>query len=163
MRILFLTVFETYCNLWYISFAVRIDKQKIKRLKQNMKLFKSIFNKKNKKELIILPSWAEIVEIMHDKGLVFSDDVKIEMVIYSVDKAKRFIVLYSNKGFFKYNYEILRSFDEDELQWMGKDALPAFWAPIDDTCCSLYGTMSEAIKELKSEPEFKSNFDINEI
>ena len=85
------------------------------------------------------------------------------MVIYSVDKEKRFIILNSNKGFFKYNYEILRPFDEDELQWMGNDALPAFWAPTDDARCSLYGTMSDAIKELKSEPEFISNFDVNEI
>ena len=128
-----------------------------------MKLFMSLLNKKSKKKIIILPSWAEIVDIMHDKGLSYSDDVKIEMVIYSVDKEKRFIILNSNKGCFKYNYEILRPFDEDELQWMGEDVLPAFWAPIDDARCSLYGTLSEAIQELKSEPEFISNFDVNEI
>ncbi len=79
-----------------------------------MKWLKSIFKKK-KVDIAPMPPYDEIVKSLYDKELIYPDSIKICQVIYSKDKSKRFVVLKSNKGFFKYTYEEVCVFDE--LDW----------------------------------------------
>ena len=120
-----------------------------------MKLFK------NKKSLLQIPPINEIADALYDKQLSFTDE-KIVKVIYSTDKTKRFIILKSSNGFYKYTYEEICVLDADEWKYCCNDdnAYPAFWEIKDKFCGqSFFGTENEAILSMKQESEYILHFD----
>ena len=127
-----------------------------------MKWLKSIFKKK-KVDIAPMPPYDEIVKSLYDKELNYPDSIKICQVIYSKDKSKRFVVLKSNKGFFKYTYEEVCVFDE--LDWASHYAYienikPGWWEPKDRSFAySFFGTEQEAFEALKRETEYKQFFE----
>ena len=129
-----------------------------------MKWLKSFFKKKTVAPPI--PPYDEIVKSLYDKELNRSDSYKICRVIYSNDKSKRFIILESNKGFFKYTYEEVCVFDE--LDWTSHFAYienikPGWWEPKDRAFAySFFGTEEETLEALKRETEYKQFFCYNE-
>lgn len=113
---------------------------------------------KNKKSI---PPINEIVDALYDKQLSFTDE-KIVKVIYSTDKTKRFIILKSTNGFYKYTYEEISVLDEDEWKYCCNDdnAYPAFWETRDkSSATSFFGTENEAILSMKQESEYILHFD----
>ena len=127
-----------------------------------MKWLKSIFKKK-KVDIAPMPPYDEIVKSLYDKELNYPDSIKICQVIYSKDKSKRFVILKSNKGFFKYTYEEVCVFDE--LDWASHYAYienikPGWWEPKDHSFAySFFGTEQEAVEALKRETEYKQFFE----
>lgn len=114
--------------------------------------------KKNKKTI---PPIEEIANALYDKQLSFTDE-KIVKVIYSTDKTKRFIILKSTNGFYKYTYEEICVLDADEWKYCCNDdnAYPAFWEIKDKFCGqSFFGTENEAILSMKQESEYILHFD----
>ncbi len=98
--------------------------------------------------------------MMYDKGLsTFCDE--IAEVIYNRDRTKRFVVLKSINGYYKYAYEELYAFDEEEWMYIGRqpDALPAMWMePNSWQGTSLYFNYDETLKEIRVTPEYKTYF-----
>ena len=127
-----------------------------------MKWLKSIFKKK-KVDIAPMPPYDEIVKSLYDKELNYPDSIEICQVIYSKDKSKRFVVLKSNKGFFKYTYEEVCVFDE--LDWTSlyayiENRQPGWWEPKDRSFAySFFGTEQEAVEALKCETEYKQFFE----
>ena len=79
-----------------------------------MNFFSRLFNKKKRDSVPPIPPFSEIVEMMYDKSLSFSEDLQLVKVIYNEEKTKRFILLKSVNGYYKYTYEELCLFDEEE-------------------------------------------------
>lgn len=105
-----------------------------------------------------IPSWEEIVRVMHDKQLDTGDVVD---VIYSKDNAMRYVVLKDDKGLLTYSLEKLYPHDQDEWAYIAleKDALPAMWMPfIGADRRSVFSDMQDLEKELQAEPEYKQYF-----
>ena len=103
----------------------------------------------------------EITEALYDKELSFTD-YEIVKVIYSSDKTKRFIILKSSNGFYKYTYEEICVLDEDEWKYCCDDAnaYPAFWETRDKSSAySFFGTENEAFLSMKQESEYILHFD----
>ena len=105
------------------------------------------------------PSWPEIVEIMYDKGLSFPayDVVK---VVYSPDKKERLVLLKSkNYGFYKYEFESIHSFIEDEWEYVSDipGALPGVW--IGSPSASFFGTEQEAWNDAITSREYRYYFE----
>lgn len=129
-----------------------------------MSLFSKIFRKNKKNDSIpSIPPFSEIVEMMYDKSLSFSEDVRVIRVIYNEEKSRRFIVLKSVNGYFKYTYEELCVFDEEEWMYIcnQENAVPAWWNPTDRSFAySFFGTEEEAVKMLMQEREYKQYFNI---
>ena len=114
--------------------------------------------KKNKKTM---PPIEEIVETLYNKQMSFTD-YEIVKVIYSSDKTKRFIILKSTNGFYKYTYEEICVLDEDEWKYCCNDAnaYPAFWETRDKSSAySFFGTENEAFLSMKQESEYILHFD----
>ena len=130
-----------------------------------MKWIKTLFKRKKKQEtdIIPMPPYDEIVKSLYDKGLVYSDELKVCKVIYNNDNSKRFVILESKKGFFKYTYEEICVFDE--LDWTFhychvENIDPGWWGPKDSSfASSFFGTEKEALIALKSEPIYKQFFE----
>ena len=127
-----------------------------------MRLFSNWFNRRKKNTATPpIPSFSEIVEIMFDKSLSFSPDLQVVKVIYNEEKSKRFVLLKSVNGYYKYTYEELCVFDEEELMYIGnlEDAAPAYWNPKDRAFAySFFGTEEEALAMLMQEREYKQHF-----
>ncbi len=127
-----------------------------------MKWLKSMFKKK-KVDIPPMSPYDEIVKSLYDKELDFSATLKICRVIYSKDNSKRFVILESDKGFFKYTYEEVCVFDE--LDWASHYAYienikPGWWEPKDRSFAySFFGTEQEAFEALKRETEYKQFFE----
>ena len=127
-----------------------------------MKWLKSFFKKKEP-TTPPMPPYDEIVKSLYDKGLIYADSSKICKVIYSNDKSKRFVILKSNKGFFKYTYEEVCVFDE--FDWTSYFAYienidPGWWESKDRSFAySFFGTEEEALKALKHETVYKQFFE----
>ena len=128
-----------------------------------MNLFSKLFYKKKVNDDIpLIPPLAEIVEMMFDKGLSFSDNLQVIKVIYNEEKTKRFIILKSTNGYYKYTYEELCVCDEEEWRYICNydNAVPAWWNPKDNSSAySFFGTEQEALTMLMQEDEYKKYFD----
>ena len=112
----------------------------------------------------IIPPFPEIVEMMFDKGLSFSEDMQVIKVIYNEEKTRRFILLKSVNGYYKYTYEELCVFDEEEWMYIcnQENAVPAWWNPKDHSFAySFFGTEEEALTMLMQEGEYKQYFTKN--
>ncbi len=117
--------------------------------------------KKNQKTI---PPIEEIAETLYDKQLSFTG-YEIVKVIYSSDKTKRFIILKSTNGFYKYTYEEICVLGEDEWKYCCNDAnaYPAFWEPRDKSSAySFFGTENEAFLSMQQESEYILHFDREE-
>lgn len=118
---------------------------------------KRIFGKFRKEKRVVprMPEWNEIVEMLYDKNLDFLD-LTVEKVIYSRDKAKRYVILKSDKGFFSYRLEKIYQLDDEEWNYRCSfDLTPAFWQEIDNGSKSIFSTLENALKELEQEAEYK--------
>ncbi|MBR3809165.1 MAG: hypothetical protein IKK46_02545 [Clostridia bacterium] len=116
-----------------------------------------ILKRKRKKAYPI----EELVEALYDKQLSFTD-YEIVKVIYNSDKTKRFIILKSSTGFYKYTYEEICVLDEDEWKYCCDDAnaYPALWETRDkSSAASFFGTENEAFLSMKQESEYILHFD----
>lgn len=128
----------------------------------NIKLFlKKFFKSEKENECSPIPLIEEIVDVLYDKNLSFSD-YEVIKVIYSRDKTKRFILLKSIKGFYKYTYEEICVLDEEE--WVMccnfPNAYPAHWEPKDKSYgYSFFGTENEAFLSMKQEYEYIQYFE----
>lgn len=127
-----------------------------------MKWLKSVFKKKQA-TVPAMPPYDEIVKSLYNQGLTYSDSMKICKVIYSKDNSKRFVILESDKGFFKYTYEEICVIDEHS--WTSylayiENAIPGWWEPKSSSFDnSFFGTEEEALTALKCEPEYKQFFE----
>lgn len=121
---------------------------------------KRFFKRNQPKEIPSPPSWDKVVEIMYDMSLdAFGDEVV--GVIYSKDKAKRYVILKDEKGLFSYQLEAIYQFDEDEWQYIFTDdnTLPAMWEPFCGVISkSVFANEEDLRKELEAEPEYKLYF-----
>ena len=128
-----------------------------------MNWLKTLFKRTKQTCSIPMPPYDEIVKSLYDKELVCSDELKICKVIYNKDNSKRFVILESKKGFFKYTYEEICVFDE--LDWNDhycyiENIKPGWWEPKDSSFAySFFGTENEAIISLKSEPIYRQYFE----
>ena len=107
-----------------------------------------------------LPSWSEAVSVMYNKQLNCFGDELVD-VLYTPDKTKRFVLLKSDKGYFRFVYEELHPFTEEEWMYVsrGKNPVPAIWEPSAGwQGTSLFGTLEDTWKELKLSPEYKQYF-----
>lgn len=100
----------------------------------------------------------EIIEIMYDKSLGFQDE--IQKVIYSKDKSMRYVILKKENGIFHYVFEKIELYDEYELMCFknSPNVLPAYWNEF-STPCSFFGTLEDAVKNLKFEVEYMQYFE----
>ncbi len=118
---------------------------------------KKLFRKfvKDKQVISKMPEWNEIVEMLYDKNLDYFDD-EVVKVIYSKDKAMRYIVLKSDTGFFSYRLEKIYQLHEEEGSYRCSfDLTPAFWQDVDNGSKSIFSNLEDALKELKQEAEYK--------
>ena len=128
-----------------------------------MNWFKTLFKRTKQTSPIPMPPYDEIVKSLYDKELVCSDELKICKVIYNKDNSKRFVILESKKGFFKYTYEEICVFDE--LDWNDhycyiENIKPGWWEPKDSSFAySFFGTEDEALSALERESEYKQFFE----
>ena len=129
------------------------------------KIFLNLLNRRKKNTAIPpMPPFPEIVEMMFDKGLSFSENLQVIKVIYNEEKTKRFIILKSINGYYKYTYEELCVYDEDEWMYFcnQKNVVPAYWNPKDRSFAySFFGTEDEAMSALLQESEYKQYFSKN--
>ena len=121
-----------------------------------MKFFLNLFKKKQAVPVPPTPSWEAVVEMMHDKYLdAFSDEVI--QVIYSKDRSMRYVILKDERGLLTYQLEAIYQYDGDEWKYFcsNNDALPAMWEPYKGIYGkSLFESLDDLLKELKSEPEY---------
>lgn len=118
---------------------------------------KKILGKFRKEKRVVpeMPEWNEIVEMLYDTNLDFLD-LTVEKVIYSRDKAKRYVILKSDKGFFSYRLEKIYQLDDEEWSYRYSfDLTPAFWQEVDNGSKSVFSTLEDALKELEHEAEYK--------
>ena len=118
---------------------------------------KNLFRNFRKEKPVVpkMPEWNDIVEMLYDKNLDCFDD-EVVRVIYSKDKALRYIVLKSDKGFFSYRLEKIYQLDEEEWSYRCSfDLTPAFWQEIDNGSKSIFSNLEDALKELEQEAEYK--------
>lgn len=101
--------------------------------------------------------------MMYDKGLdAFSSQVVD--VRYSKDRSMRYVILKDDQGLFTYQLEAIYQLDEDEWKYMcsSDPARAALWEPYKGILGhSLFETMEELMKELKTEPEYQQYFELH--
>ena len=109
----------------------------------------------------VIPPWKEIVEHMQGKGLRRFVDT-ILRVIPSRDRSRRILILQSDSGFYKVEYEELHVYDAEEWAylWNILNRYPAWWEPVQSSLntVSFYGTMEDAVKAIQESPEYKTHF-----
>lgn len=123
-------------------------------------MFRRIFNKKERASIPPIPPIEQLAEELYNKSLTICG-YEVVRVIYNKDNTKRFIVLKSEEGFYKYTYEEIEILDEDEwiLCCNIPDACPAYWMPKDKAYAySFFGTENEAVISLKQETEYLQYF-----
>ncbi len=121
---------------------------------------KRIFKKSTISEYKPMPEWQDIVEMMYDRNLD-SFQGKIIKVLYSKDKTARCVVLKDKTGTFRYCFEILYQFDQDEWEYIcnKKDAFPAMWIePNGEKTVSIFDTEESVMRELLCDPYYKIHF-----
>lgn len=118
------------------------------------------FKKKPKHTPRELPPWEEVVKMMYDKDLHAPCDYEIIDVIYSTDKAHRYLILKSD-DLLTYRYERLQACDEYELLCLPDGALPAYWLPHESGAKPIFNDLDILMRELKAEPLYKTYFDNN--
>lgn len=104
-------------------------------------------------------SMSEIAERMYNKSLdCFTG--KVLKVIYSENKTERYVILKNENGIIHFVFEKIELYDEETLNYFegSPDALPAYWNGF-DTPRSFYGTLEDALNNLKFEPKYRQYFE----
>lgn len=104
----------------------------------------------------------EIAEIMYNKQLRYIENIEVVYVVYSKDKSKRFVVTKNSKGFYKFEYQEICLFDEQEWLYICnyEDALPAYWSSVDDlNSYSFYGSEDDVMKALWQDVKYRQYFE----
>lgn len=111
----------------------------------------------------LMPSWAEIVPMMYDMGLDGWQD-EVVNVIYNSEQTERFVILKCGHGCYRYVYETLHPFDEEEWNYIAcqPGALPAMWKTMDHGGVSLFSDQIEAMEAVKALPEYQLRFTTEE-
>ena len=125
------------------------------------KLKDLLLNKKKQQSIPPIPTIEEIAEELYNKSLSF-EDYEVVKVLYNKDKTKRFILLKSSNGFYKYTYEEIYVYDTDEWNLCCNipDSYPATWTPKDRKFgYSFFGTEEEADISMKQESEYLQYFE----
>lgn len=119
---------------------------------------KKCFSRREKIDYV-LPSHTEIVDMLYDKHLDFSDD-KVINVVYGENNEHRVIILQINEGYFRYVFESIEEYDADEIEYFSgyPDRLPAEWREVDDMRFSAFGSEKEAWNDLIATSEYKTYF-----
>ncbi|MDE6472637.1 MAG: hypothetical protein K2L52_06380 [Clostridia bacterium] len=103
--------------------------------------------------------WEEIIELMQGKELSYADS-QVSEVIYSLDKAHRYVILNTDTGYLTYLFESLELYDEDELKYFPpSDDVPAYWLPRDNFAKPIFDDKKNLMRELKTQPEYKTFFE----
>ncbi|MBO5064831.1 MAG: hypothetical protein J6D06_01815 [Clostridia bacterium] len=127
-----------------------------------MKKIKDLLpNKKKQQSIPPIPTIEEIAEELYNKSLSF-EDYEVVKVLYNKDKTKRFILLKSSNGFYKYTYEEIYVYDAGEWNLCCNipDSYPATWTPEDRKFgYSFFGTEQEAYTSMKQESEYLQYFE----
>ena len=109
-------------------------------------------------------TWDEIVELMYGKELNYTN-CQIVDVLYSVDKAQRYVITKDDKGYLTYGLEKIELDDEDTLIYFPpSDEPPAYWT-IDyqaSRARSVFDDINNLMRELKTQPEYKTYFEKKE-
>lgn len=125
-----------------------------------MSIFNWMFRRKPQRDILPMPSWNIIIEMMYDKHLdAFADEV-ID-VMYSRDHSMRYVILKGDNDLLTYQLEAIYQFDEDEWKYICSHdhALPAMWEPFRGIVRkSFFESIEELRKEMESEPEYKQYF-----
>lgn len=103
-------------------------------------------------EGIPMPPAEELALIMRGKGLSFTDE--IVKVLESPDLFRRIVILKRADGSYRAVCEELFPFDEDELKYFSPGDPPGFWCGTGGGV-SLYDSLETALKEIRSDPQFK--------
>lgn len=125
------------------------------------KLKNLLLNKKKQQSIPPIPTTEEIAEELYNKSLSF-EDYEVVKVLYNKDKTKRFILLKSSNGFYKYTYEEIYVYDTDEWNLCCNipDSYPATWIPKGRKFgYSFFGTEQEAYTSIKQESEYLQYFE----
>ncbi len=127
-----------------------------------MNLIKKLFYKKDNASVTAPSSWHEIVESMYNKHLdAFADEVV--QVIYSADRAMRYVIMINEKGLYSYQLEAIHQFNEkdDEWQYICSDdgSLHAMWE-VPEGCLnnSFFNDKDSLMNALSSEHWYKQYF-----
>ena len=104
-------------------------------------------------------SMGEIAERMYNKSLDRFTG-KVLKVIYSENKTERYVILKNENGIIHFVFEKIELYDEETLNYFegSPDALPAYWNGF-DTPRSFYGTLEDALNNLKFEPKYRQYFE----
>lgn len=119
--------------------------------------FSMLFRRKSKIGNPQYPPWNEIVDIMQNKGLKFID-YEVVKVLVSANKMHRCVITKSSEGYFSYVFEYLEKYDEEELRFLSPNKLPAYWVSRADGFRSIFGDIDSVLRELKTDPEYKTYF-----
>ena len=103
-----------------------------------------------------IPSWEEAVRLMQGRQLEFVDEVV--RVIPSRDSARRFVLLKSDKGFYKFRYEMLVPYDDESESFGTYDHPAVYWLDPESVAVSLCADEQTALRELESSPEYIEHF-----
>ena len=107
--------------------------------------------------------WNEIVELLYGKQLDYADRQIVD-VIYSPDKARRYVITKDEMGFLRYGLEQIVLDDEDTLLYFPpSDEPPAYWNPdFSDKSISIFDDIKSVMRDLKAQPEYKTYFEKKE-
>lgn len=76
---------------------------------------KKRFSRKEKIDYV-LPSHTEIVDMLYDKHLDFSDETVIK-IVYGANNEHRVVILKNSDGYFRYIFERIEEYDADEMMY----------------------------------------------
>ena len=119
---------------------------------------KKRFSRKEKIDYV-LPSHTEIVDMLYDKHLDFSDETVIK-IVYGANNEHRVVILKNSDGYFRYIFERIEEYDADEMKYFSgyPDRFPAEWREVDDMRFSAFGSEKEAWNDLIATSEYKTYF-----
>ncbi len=123
-----------------------------------MSIFEKFFSRRRAENAPLSP-WEQTIEDMRDQDLDCFDGV-VEAV-YSKDSTRRFVILQGADGRFRYEYQELRPYTQEEREFFAQAGRPAdaFWT-IDCTKseCPGWLTAEDARREMQNEKEYKEYF-----
>ncbi len=122
-----------------------------------MSFFGKLFVRKTDAKIRPYFKHCDAVKYMQDKGMTF--DYEIVKVISSKDEEKRFVILKDNRGTFRFVYQVLHCFDEDEWKYIGcsEETNPGVWQSW-GRFAEVFDCLDTALGEIKATPEYKNNF-----
>ncbi len=123
-----------------------------------MSIFEKFFSRRRAESAPLSP-WEQTIEDMREQDLDCFDGV-VEAV-YSKDSSRRFVIVQGPDGRYRYEYQELRSYTQEEREFFAQAGRPAeaFWT-IDCTKSERPGwpAAEDARREMQNEKEYKKYF-----